>query len=91
MNIDIEKIENGFVVTIGSVKTFADVPEAVCGILAEWALKLCENMEKGNPTANQLHELTALKQYTDMVRQMEETQKQNQYTPLWAQPPMIEY
>jgi hypothetical protein len=42
MNVSIEKITNGFVVTIDGVKTFCDVPEAICGLTSEWVLKECE-------------------------------------------------
>jgi hypothetical protein len=43
MNINIEKISNGFVLTLGGKRVFCDVPEAVCGELAQWALAECEN------------------------------------------------
>lgn len=43
MNIDIEKISNGFVLTLNGKRIFCDVPEAVCGELAQWALAECEN------------------------------------------------
>jgi hypothetical protein len=46
MNINIEKITNGFVVTIDGTKTFCDVPEAICGLTSEWVLKYCDELEK---------------------------------------------
>lgn len=62
MNVSIEKIENGFIVTLGSKKTFCDVPEAVCGVLAEWALKMCENIDAENDRAQFLERMAQQQQ-----------------------------
>jgi hypothetical protein len=45
MNINIEKISNGYVATIDGKKTFFDVPEAICGATAEWVLEECKALE----------------------------------------------
>lgn len=52
MNINIEKIANGYVITIDGTRTFCDVPEAICGITSEWVLKECERLEKGEDVAD---------------------------------------
>lgn len=46
MNINIEKISNGFILALGDKRIFCDVPEAVCGELAQWALAECENVKE---------------------------------------------
>lgn len=46
MNISIEKISNGFILTLNDKRIFCDVPEAVCGELAQWALAECENLKE---------------------------------------------
>jgi hypothetical protein len=51
MNINIEKIENGFVVTIGSKKTFCDCAEAICGVTSQWVLDECDRLEKSPKVA----------------------------------------
>lgn len=45
MNINIEKITNGYVLTVDGVKTFCDVPEAICGTMAELILKHCKELD----------------------------------------------
>ena len=73
MNVNIEKISNGFVVTIGSTKTFCDVPEAVCGELAKWALKECERLEKeGNPKKSGLLDT---QKYMSQIAQIHQDQQ----------------
>lgn len=47
MNVTIEKITNGFVVTVDGKKTFCDVPEAICGLTSEAVLAECARLEKG--------------------------------------------
>lgn len=68
MNISIEKISNGFVISIGNKKTFCDVPEAVCGVLAEWALQVCENGEQEGGAQ------VSLKSYIDQMKIIEQEQ-----------------
>lgn len=46
MNIDIIKIENGFVVDIDGKKTFCSEAMGICGLLAEWAQATVERLEK---------------------------------------------
>jgi hypothetical protein len=45
MKLDIRKITNGFVVSIDGVETFCDIPEAICGHVAEWVQERCRNLE----------------------------------------------
>lgn len=45
MNVNIEKITNGYLVTIDGVKTFHDVPEAICGQFAELILEHCKRLD----------------------------------------------
>jgi hypothetical protein len=45
MNLNIEKISNGYLVTLDGKKTFYDVPEAICGATAEWVLAECKRLE----------------------------------------------
>jgi hypothetical protein len=45
MNLNIEKITNGYLVTIDGKKTFYDVPEAICGATAEWVLAECKRLD----------------------------------------------
>jgi hypothetical protein len=49
MNVTIEKITNGYVVSIDGKKTFCDVPEAICGLTSEWVLAECQRLEKPKP------------------------------------------
>lgn len=46
MNVHIEKISNGFILTLDGKRIFCDVPEAVCGELAQWALAECESAKE---------------------------------------------
>ena len=46
MNLNIEKITNGYLVTINGKKTFYDVPEAICGATAEWVLAECKRQDE---------------------------------------------
>lgn len=45
MNVNIEKITNGYILTVDGAKTFCDVPEAICGTMAELILKHCKELE----------------------------------------------
>ena len=45
MNVNIEKITNGYILTVDDVKTFCDVPEAICGTMAELILKHCKELD----------------------------------------------
>jgi hypothetical protein len=47
MNITIEKLTNGYVVTINGKRTFCDVPEAICGMTSEAVLAECERLDNG--------------------------------------------
>jgi hypothetical protein len=53
MNLNIEKITNGYLVTIDGKKTFYDVPEAICGATAEWVLAECKRLESA-PDPNEV-------------------------------------
>lgn len=46
MNIVIEKISNGYILTLNGLKTFCDVPEAICGLTSEWVLAECRKLEQ---------------------------------------------
>lgn len=54
MNIEIKKIENGFVVTIGSKQTFCSEAMGICGLLAEWAQAEVDRLEKTPSPGEQL-------------------------------------
>ena len=69
MNISIEKISNGFVLTLGGKRGFCDVPEARCGELAQWALAECENATES--TEDRMEAALEL-----MYRQQEAAQRQ---------------
>jgi hypothetical protein len=45
MDISIRKITNGYILQIGSKQTFYDIPEAICGGMAEWVLETCKNLD----------------------------------------------
>jgi hypothetical protein len=45
MNLNIEKITNGYIVSLDEKKTFCDVPEAICGVTAEWVLAECKRLD----------------------------------------------
>jgi len=79
-NINLEKISNGFVLTIGSKKIFCDVPEAVCGAMAEWVLEECKNAEEGDQT------VLMTKAFEQAMRLQEqlEPQRQTTFNPPWA-------
>lgn len=74
MNINIEKISNGYVITIGSKKTFCDVPEAICGTLAEWALEECKRLDAGGDAGAQVA-LKQIAEYMKLVDQQERASK----------------
>lgn len=81
INVSIEKISNGFVITIDGKKTFCDVPEAICGELAQWALKTCENLKELKSKKSAVDELY---EYQKLMAQLEQAQKQAQINPPWA-------
>jgi hypothetical protein len=45
VNVSIEKISNGYVVTIDGKKTFCDVPAAICGLTSEAVLETCTRLD----------------------------------------------
>lgn len=45
MNVDIRKISNGYILKLGDKETFCDVPEAICGLMAEWIMEECKLLE----------------------------------------------
>lgn len=79
ISVSIEKISNGFVITIDGKKTFCDVPEAICGELAQWALKTCEDLQ---PEKNSDSE-----DYMKLMKQLAQAQQQAQLQ--WHNPPLI--
>lgn len=46
MKIEIEKLTNGYVVSIDGKRTFCDVPEAICGLTSEAVLAECTRLER---------------------------------------------
>lgn len=46
MNLEIEKIENGFIVTMGHKKHHATCAEEICGLTSQWVLDTCESLER---------------------------------------------
>jgi hypothetical protein len=69
MNINIEKIENGYIITIDGKKTFCDVPEAICGVTSEWVLEECKRLEGGKTT--KLVDAQYLKERIEMTRRQQ--------------------
>lgn len=59
MNINIEKIDNGFLVSIGGKRTFCSEAMGICGLLAEWAQAEVERLEKTPSAGEQLSEAMA--------------------------------
>lgn len=64
MNVNLEKIENGIVVTIGAKRVFCSTAESVCGLLAEWAMNECERLHEGRSTDDGLIAGAAQAKYT---------------------------
>lgn len=71
MNVHIEKISNGFILTIGIKRVFCDVPEAVCGELAQWALAECENTISTSEAALKVAVDTAHSQLASAAKQQQ--------------------
>ena len=46
MEIKIEKIENGFLVTLGNRRMHATCGEEICGLTSQWVLDECEQLDK---------------------------------------------
>ena len=46
MNLEIEKIENGFIVTMGLKRHHATCAEEICGLTSQWVLDTCEALER---------------------------------------------
>lgn len=79
MNIQIEQISNGFIVLLGNKKIFCDVPEAVCGVLAEWALAECENSKEAAKLVSQGDFAAAMQHYQQQL-ELERALKQTTTT-----------
>lgn len=56
MNLDIKKISNGYVVSLDGKETFFDIPEAICGHVAEWIQDYCKHLD-AKPSAGMSAEL----------------------------------
>jgi hypothetical protein len=54
VNVSIEKISNGYVITIDGKKTFCDVPEAICGLTSEAVLAECTRLDYAGDAAKVL-------------------------------------
>lgn len=76
MNVDIEKISNGFVLTLNGKRIFCDVPEAVCGELAQWALAECENVKEST--------IDKVKTALELVRRQHELER-SAVNPPWEE------
>lgn len=45
----IEKIENGYLVSIGGRRYHATCPEEICGLTSQWVLDTCEMVDRAQP------------------------------------------
>lgn len=68
MNTNIEKIDNGYVVSINGKKTFCSTPESICGLLAEWALEECKRVDAGGNEAEDFAAFQARYAQTQLLK-----------------------
>jgi hypothetical protein len=72
VSLNIEKIDNGFVVSVGGVKTFCSTGESICGLLAEWTLKACEELEKPQTYSDAALGIAQAQQRQQIMQQIEQ-------------------